>query len=284
LTKTLIFIWTLSIFLTSCNGIPDAAPIDNATTEAEQKLIKERQDAIISEHLFNGAMNHHYYTAEWQTEIDKGIAKDSTIAYLWQQKAMPLFKLGKYEVGMEFIDKAVTYDREKWQDYRAFIKCIFAKTYREAIVDFEDYKSRFGYGYVMDHTYDFHIALSYLQLNEFAKAEEIFAKDYKIQLAERGEDWMHPVDIFYYGISKYEQGKYEEAIQLFDEALEIHTQFSEVQYYKSICLRKLGKLEAAAELYRLAWQNGTQGYTFNEDNVIYERYPYQVRWELNRAH
>ena len=278
MTKTLIIILPLCILLTSCISKTEELLSESDITETELKVIEERQDAIISEHLINGARKYNYYTTEWQAELDKGLAKDSTIAYLWQQKAMPLFKLGKYEVGMEFIDKAVTYDREKWQDYRAFIKCIFAKTYREAIVDFEDYKARYGYGYVMDHTYDFHIALSYLQLNEFAKAEEIFAKDYEKQLADRGEDWMHPVDIFYFGMSKYEQGKHEEAIQLFDQALEIHTQFSDVQYYKSICLRKLGNVEEANELYQLARHNGKLGFTFNEDNVIYERYPYQVRW------
>ncbi|MBE9488807.1 MAG: tetratricopeptide repeat protein, partial [Bacteroidetes bacterium] len=194
------------------------------------------------------------------------------------QKAMPLFKQGKYEIGMEYIDKAVKYDRRRWQDYRAFIKCIFAKTYREAIKDFEDYKKDFGNSYVMDHTYDFHIALSYLQLNEFKKAEEIFKKDYEKQVSEHGKDWLHPVDLFYYGISKYEQGKYQEAIELFDLALEIHTQFSDVQYYKALCLRKIGKTKEANELHKIAKINGRQGYSFNEDNAIYERYPYQVRW------
>ena len=87
--------------------------------------------------------------------------KDSTIAYLWQQKAMPLFKARKYEAGMIFLDKAVLYDEAEYLDYRAFIKCIFAKTYREAIIDFEKCKEKVGNSYVMDHTYDFHIALSY---------------------------------------------------------------------------------------------------------------------------
>ncbi len=39
-----------------------------------------------------------------------------------------MFKQGKYEVGMEFIDNAVKYDRQKWQDYQAFIKCILFST------------------------------------------------------------------------------------------------------------------------------------------------------------
>ena len=102
------------------------------------------QQEIIEQYHENGATKYHYNSKEWQEELDKGLAIDSTVAYLWQKKAMPYFKAGKYEVGMEYIDKAVYYKRERWQDYRAFIKCIFAKTYREAILDFEDCKKRYG--------------------------------------------------------------------------------------------------------------------------------------------
>lgn len=154
----------------------------------ESKPNKQKQEEIINEHLKNGAWKYELYSREWQEEIDKGLAKDSTIAYLWQQKAMPLFKQGKHEVGLKYIDNAVKYNPQKWQDYRAFIKCIFVKDYSGAIADFKDYKEKFGYGYVMDHTYDFYIGLSYLQLNEFKKAEQIFQEDYKRQLEEHGTD------------------------------------------------------------------------------------------------
>jgi tetratricopeptide (TPR) repeat protein len=212
-------------------------------------------------------------------ELDKGLKLDSTIAYLWQQKAMPLFKQGKYEVGMNFIDKAVLYDRDRYQDYRAFIKCIFAKTYKAAILDFEDCKKRVGNGYVMDHSYDFHIALSYLQLNEFEKAEQIFKKDIDTLRASKGDDWVHHLDLFYYGISIYEQKRYEEAIKIFDLALLKYPEFSDVQYYKALCLLYLGKFEEGKVLISLGKENFNNGYTINEDNVSYEKYPYQiVKW------
>ena len=278
LTRKLLFIFIGCSMLANCKNNLQLQKNETVTTEAELELIKEKQGLIIEEHLKNGAWKYTLGSYEWQTEIDKGLAKDSTIAYLWQQKAMPLFKQGKYELGMEYIDKAVQYDRLRYQDYRAFIKCIFAKTYREAIKDFEDCKVRFGNSYVMDHTYDFHIALSYLQLNEFETAEAIFKIDHEKQLAQHGKDWLHPVDLFYHGISKFEQQKYEEAVELFDLALDIHDKFSDVQYYKAICLGKIGKFDEAEELMEIAEFNGKQGYSFNEDNVIYERYPYQVRW------
>ncbi|MCE2612319.1 tetratricopeptide repeat protein [Flavobacteriaceae bacterium D16] len=253
-------------------------PSQSLPANYQVQVLTDAQKEIVEEHLKKGAWKNHMYSQQWQEEIDKGLAKDSTIAYLWQQKAMPLFKQGKYEIGMEYIDKAVNLDRRSWQDYRAFIKCIFAKTYRDAIIDFLDCKEQFGNGYVMDHSYDFYIALSYLQLNEFEKAEQIFKNDYNWVKENKGKDWLHHLDLFYYGVSKYEQKKYQEAIDIFDQTLEIYPDFSEVQIFKAHCLRDLGKLDEAKKLYDLGESNGRLGNTINEDNVIYERYPYQFRW------
>lgn len=239
---------------------------------------EELQEQIIEEHLKKGAWTHPLFSNEWQEEIDKGLSKDSTIAYLWQQKAMPLFKQSKYEVGMKYIDKAVLYNPERWQDYRAFIKCIFAKTYKDAITDFEDYKSKFGDGFVMDHTYDFYIGLSYLQLNEYLQAEKFFLNSIEIQKSENGENWIHYLDLFYLGISQMEQKEYSDAILIFDRALKEYSNFSEALYYKGYCQAKLGNATLASETMQTAKEYGLNGFTINEDNAIYERYPYQIRW------
>ncbi|MGB0884032.1 MAG: hypothetical protein ACPGTG_04885, partial [Flavobacteriales bacterium] len=160
------------IIIASCE--PNEKQIASEIEVLHQITSKENQDSIIKQHLENGAWKEGLYSREWQEEIDKGLAKDSTIAYLWQQKAMPLFKQGKYELGMIYLDKAVQFDKNnQWQEYRAFMKCIFSKTYKEAIEDFEDCKLKNGNSLVMDHSYNFYIALSKIQLNEFAKAEEL---------------------------------------------------------------------------------------------------------------
>ena len=280
--KNSIYI-TLLCFLTTFIGCKEIEPKSGKKqgmfSEAEIKIRKVRQDSIIDKYLKNGAWRYWVYSQEWQSEVDKGLAQDSTIAYLWQQKAMPLIKQGKYEIGLEYIDKAVKYDREEWQDYRAFTKCIFAKTYREAIIDFKDCKKRYGNAYVMDHSYDFYIGLSHLQLNEFEQAEKVFKMDFDRVIADKGKDWLHHLDLFYFGISKYELRKYQEAIEIFDMALEIYPEFSDVQAYKAICLSKFGRKEEAIELDKLAELNGKAGNTINEDNVIYEKYPYQMQWK-----
>jgi tetratricopeptide (TPR) repeat protein len=273
-----IYLLLLIVLVAGCNNPEEKelAVVDPVSKLSEER--KAQQQEIIDEHLYNCANKKYIFSRERQECLDAGLAKDPTIAYLWQQKAMPLFKQGKYEIGMEYIDKAVEIDPERWQPYRAFIKVIFAKTYRAGIADFKDLLEKYGNAYVMDHTYKFHIGLSYLQLNEFEKAEAIFAEDLQEQREQWGEDGEHHLDLFYYGISKYELGKCEEAIEIFNKALKIYPNFAEVQYYKAICLYKLEKPEEAMGLMESAQANGKAGNTINEDNVIYERYPYQVRW------
>ena len=96
------------------------------TNSANDKI--NRQEAIIKEHVYDCAdkINYTVMMAAYQDCLDTGLKKDSTIAYLWQQKAMSYFKAKKYDVGMALVDKAVLYDEKRWLDYRAFIKCIFA--------------------------------------------------------------------------------------------------------------------------------------------------------------
>ena len=238
------------------------------------------QDAIIEEFLTNGAekYSYTYNMAEWQNSLDEGLKKDSTIARLWQQKAMPYFKCQKYEVGMQYLDKAVFYDKQEWLPYRAFIKCIFAKTYKEAIVDFEECIALYGNNYRMDHTYNFYIGISYLQLNEYIKAEK-YLSDYVTEIYEKRDKLEHPTAYFYYGISKYEQNKWEDAIVIFDKALKIYPEFSDAKYYKAICYAKLGKKqEEIKALFEESKADFKKGYSINEDNTAYETYPYQKKW------
>lgn len=258
----LIFILFIHVSLTSCSQ--------------EVKTTEE----IIEKYSKNCAKkyNYNYDMKKWQDCLNKGLKIDSTIAYLWQQKAMPYFKAKKYEVGMKFIDKAVKYDKESYLPYRAFIKCIFAKTYKDAIIDFEECKKLYGNSYVMDHTYNFYISLCYLQLNEYQKATKLLDKYVDDIFQELGEDWVHPTALFYLGISKYELEKYDEAIVQFDRALKDHPNFADANYYKSVCLGKLGKRKDAKIAYNKYVEDVKKGYTMNEDNVIYEIYPYQKKW------
>ena len=259
---------------------PLILPLFSFSISFAQEGKNAAQEKIIEEFLTNCAQRYNYNTrmSDWQNCLDNGLAKDSTIAYLWQQKAMPYFKARKYEIGMPFLDKAVKYNAERWQPYRGFMKCIFSKSYKDAIEDLEDCKKKFGNGYVMDHTYDFYIAISYLQLNEFEKAEKIL-QNYVDEIYKDRDKLEHPTAYFYLGISKFELKKFDEAIAIFDKALKIYPNFSDAKFYKAICLVRKEKFEEAKVLLKESEEDYKIGYKLNEDNTIYETYPYQKKWD-----
>ena len=86
------------------------------------------------------------------------------------------------------------------------------------------------------------------------------------------------VSLCFSNISKYEQQKWEEAIVEFDKSLKQYPEFSDVEYYKAICLARLGKKEESSSLLAKAIKDAASGYTINEANAIYETYPYKVRF------
>lgn len=238
-----------------------------AMSQTEEEIVEKR----IAE-----AGKLFLFSQDYQAALDKILKEYPRSAYAWQQKAMPLFKQGKYEIAMPILDKAVALNPKSYMDYRAFMKCIFSKSYAEAIKDFEAAKALSGNSYVMDHTYDFYIGLCHLQLGQFQEAEQVLEADRKAHLAKASGVAPHFLDVFYLGIAKYELGKFEAAIAEFDTALETYQEFSDAEYYKFLCLLKLGRSKEADPLLRKAIADYKRGFTINEDNVIYERYPYQA--------
>jgi len=211
--------------------------------------------------------------------LDSLIDEYSTVAYFYQQRAMPLYKEDKDELGLPFLEKAAELNPEQYLDYMGFMKCIFSKEYRSAIVDFKRVLALNGESYVMDHTYYFYIGLSYLQLNEFQKAKEYLEKSVAQTEAEKDGDreWVHFLDLMYLGIANLELQDCKNANLAFDEALRKYLSFGDVKYYKAKCLSHLGELELSRELFKETKEDILNGNTINEDNVFYERYPYQLR-------
>jgi len=272
--KNFLLSTILLILLSACQK-PNKTEEDltiQVYTEEQQTIIENYYDNCAAK--FSYTFNHH----QFQDCLDKGLEEDPTISYLWQQKAMPYFKARKNEVGMAYLDKAVEINPMRYLSYRAFIKCIFSKDYSAAIKDFNAIKALEGNSIVMDHSYDFYTALSYLQINEFKKAEALFEKDIATQVEEWGPGEYHFLSMFYYAVTLHELEKWEASIDAFNKTLEKYPNFSEAHYYKSVSLINLEKNDEANEAYRLAQENGKKGNTISEDNSLYELYPYQVRW------
>ena len=259
------YILPIAITLVASKGHAQNAPFVKPISAADSIKLKKYVDS--SERV-------PVYSHRRQRYLDSALAIEPWNAYWWQQKAMPLYKQKKYSVGKPFLDSAVKYDRYRYIDYRAFMECIFAKDYSSALEDFEQAKIVVGQGGVMDHRYDFYIGLCYLQLDQLDEAERHLLATIADQ--EKAPGFVHFLDLFYLGIVYYQKEDYNAAITTFNKAIKLYPQFSDAKYYKANCLVHVNKREEAEALYKEAGADFKQGYTINEDNAIYETYPYQV--------
>ena len=250
------------------------AQIERATVLGKRQV--SSSDSMQLKRLWSNANKCPLYSEQRQKTLDSALAIMPWNAYYWQQKAMPLYKRKKYELGAPYLDSAVKYDAKAYIDYRGVMKCLFQKNYREAIADFHASRALLGNGSVMDHTYDFYLGLCHLQLNAFDSAEYFLRRTTEQQKAKLGEDWVHPTDLFYLGIVYYEKGAYATAIETFDRSINRYKNFSDAKFYKAVCLERLNKKAEAETLFKEAKNDFIDGATINEDNYIYESYPYQV--------
>ncbi len=243
------------------------------------------KDSVENRYLKQGAYHYSYFSNEWQSNVDSALAITPDNDYLWQQKAMPYFKCRKYEVGMQYLDKAVVLNPKEYLGYRGFIKCIFSKNYADAIIDFSNATKLNDDKTEMEHPYSFYIGISYLQLNKFDSAIRYLTKTVETESPSGSTPLIHFMDWFYLGIAQYESKNYTAAIAFFDKNLQQYSHFSEAKFYKAICLHKLHiKKEEALVLFEEAAIDFKNGYSFTEDNCVYEKYPYQLSEYIVKYH
>jgi len=278
-----IYIILLLLFVWSCN-LTNKKEEEPKGDKKVEKIVLSATDSVQVRGYVEKSFQSPVHSLEYQQYLDSALTIVPESAWLWQQKAMPFYKARKYQLGKPFLDKAVEYAPEKYLDYSGFMRCIFSKDYIKSISEFMRAKKEFGDGYVMDHTYNFYIGLDYLQLNKFSKAKEFLLLSKEQQFKDFPNDppqeACHYLDWYYLGIADFELGNYEEAIASFDVSLKVYENFADALYFRGRSMTKLGN-EEGAEWEKKAFENG--GNTINEDNVIYEIYPYQVFHKLNES-
>lgn len=214
------------------------------------------------------------FSIQHQQYLDSILTLLPKEAFFWQQKAMPLFKQRKYELGMKYLDKAVELDSgDHYKEYRAFIKCLFQKKYTEALYEFEELSKKHTDGTIMDHPYSFWMALCYLQLNEFDLSRQYMEK--AVAFGKKN-DFVNPYEMFYLGVVDFEEGNYLKAIEYFNVSLEYYRNFADAKYYKALSLLKINNEVEAKKLLKESKEDFEKGHSFNEGNSLYEPFPYQV--------
>lgn len=190
---------------------------------------------------------------------------------------MPYYKEDQYEIGRPFLDSAVKYNPRQYLEYRGFMRCIFEKNYTLAKEDFHEAKARYGLGYTMDHSYDFFLGLCSLQLNQLDSAAYYFDQVIQDDMHHFGEKGVHFNHWFYKAMVAYAKEEMADCILYLDKVLTIYPQMADAHYYKALCLLDQKKTEEAKQEAHTAKQYAEQHYSINEDNAIYEWYPYQVK-------
>lgn len=94
---------------------------------------------------------------------------------------------------------------------------------------------------------------------------------------------MHSLDLFYMGICYFELQQYDEAIKYFDRSISNYEKFADAKFYKVISLRKTNNEYVASKLLLECERDLADGFTINEDNAKYEKYPYQINKEYVEA-
>lgn len=265
--KLLLHLLLTCVIINNVNAQSDKVPARPLSLEDSAKVAG----------YWKKANSVRLHSQQRQKYLDSALAIAPWNAYFWQQKSMPLSKQMKHELAKPFIDSAVKYDPQRWLDYRAYIKCIFSKQYRESLVDFHAALKLNGNSGVMDHPYNFYIGLCHLQLNNFDSCRYMMQKCIDEKTKKHGANWAHHLHWFYLGISWYEQDNFEKAIESFDAALKLNPTFPDVLYYKALCMQQLGNKKEALALAQQTDSLLKKGYSINEDNARYELYPYQLR-------
>lgn len=242
------------------------------------------QDSLITKYLDNGAHRFSYLDPRWTVYCDSLIAICPNIARAYQQKAIPLIKDGLLEEAFLLENKAVALDPKRWLAYRGYLKCIKTKDYEGAILDFQKAAQLTPNGLEMDHTYPFFEGLCNLELGNYSQAEANFKKDIFIQKGVDGSRDVHFNTLFYVGVLYFEMKQHGPAKAYLEQCLQAYKQHPDANYYLALTHRAQGNNELARQYLNTARQALAAGYRLNEDNIIYNNYPYQITaYEVQQA-
>ena len=246
---------------------------------------KKVQDSLIVKYIDNGAEQWDYNGKKWQQYCDSLISICPKIAVAYQHKAIPFIKNGDYAKAFPLENKAVELAPKEWTAYRGFLKCIFTKDYKGAIIDFQTAQQLTPNSYEMDHTYFFYEGLCNLELRNYSKAEENFRQDIFIQT--NGDTSKvkstHFNTLLNIGILYYEMNDIAKAKDYLLKSLTSYKELPDANFYLAMVYKKENNKELENKYLLMAKQSKTQGYSLNEDNIYYAYYPHQITfYEINK--
>ncbi|RZK13957.1 MAG: tetratricopeptide repeat protein [Hymenobacter sp.] len=275
------WLWCLSLLALAHRGHCQAVAPPKLSDPCNSRRY---QDSLVTRYIENGAHRYSYNDPRWTQYCDSLLAVCPTVAYAYQQKAVPLIKDGRYAEAFALENRAAELDPPQWLAYRGFLKCIFTKDYEGALLDFQQVARLKPGSREMDHTYPFFEGLCNLELGNLQRAEANFKEDIRQQKGPDGTHDVHFNTLFYVGVLYLELKNYPQAKSYLAQCLQAYPQHPEANYYLGRTYQAQGD-EATAQRYLLAAQKAlASGYRLNEDNIYYANYPRQITdYEIRRA-
>ena len=220
-----------------------------------KKIFKE------GEHLPQGS-------AKSMTRIEKAIAIDSTFAEAIRELSVAYLKRGMPHKWKPIYDNAVKQDPKTWQPWRGYLYLWFYRDYKKAIADFDASDTLTDYiDHPQGHSVDFWRGIAYLGLKDYENSIKYWDKHITRETNETGEDWVELEAFLYRGISYYESGNSEKALENFDKIITYFKHSADAKYYKAILAKKAGKIDEATQLIENAIIDFNSGYYNNRPYV-----------------
>lgn len=275
------WLWCLSLLALAHRGSGQVAAPANLLDKCGSRRY---QDSLVTRYIENGAHKYSYNDPRWTQYCDSLLAVCPTVAYAYQQKAVPLIKDGKYAEAFALENRAAELDPQKWLAYRGFLKCIFTKDYAGAILDFQQVARLKPGSREMDHTYPFFEGLCNLELGNLQRAEVNFKEDIRQQKGPGGQQDVHFNTLFYVGVLYLELKNYAQAKSCLAQCLKAYPQHPEANYYLGLTYQAQGDKTTARRYLAAAQKALASGYRLNEDNIYYANYPRQITdYEIKQA-
>lgn len=224
------------------------------------------------------ATRAHHFGLEhpgWGQTFDTLISICPNISEAYQERGLPYILSGDFEKLFENIDKAVELEPLRWTAYRGYLHCILAKNYRKAISDFETAEKLTPNAFTMDHTFSFFLAMSYMELGDFNKAERYFLKDIQQQRRGEGKNDIHYNTLLYFGIMYYLMNEMDLAEKRLSECLQLYEQHPTANYYMGM-IKKITGNNQKSLYFEKSRRYLDEGYRINEPNSGMVPYPRQV--------
>jgi len=176
---------------------------------------------------------------------ETAIEYDQDNSDAWMERSVSFNKAGDFEMGFEFLDKAVELKPSSHLGYRGWIRLRKMRDYDKALADFDRLDSLTP-NFVdapWGEDIDFLRGECYFGKKDYQKAIELFNRNIKNQK----EDWADIHSFVYLGLCEYELGNYRKAITEFQRAIRQTENVPESYFGMAKAYKNLGQIEKAKE-------------------------------------